>query len=85
LTLAQTDCGRGKEPDCRGTITLQTTLHEVPSPLPESFYDYLPPDQVSPPQSPAQGPGTGDSKVKVTTASLSIAHINSICRVGSGV
>ena len=64
LTLAQTDCERGKVPDYNETVTPQTTLRDVPSPLPlpESFYDYLPRDQVSQPQ--PQSPRTNVSKVK---------------------
>jgi hypothetical protein len=86
LTLAQTDRERGKEPHYPGTTTLQTALHEVPSPLPESFYDYIPRDQVSQPQLPQpQRPRIDVSKVKVTTPSGNTADINSDCSIGSEV
>jgi len=43
LAFARSDYEQGNEPSCLGTSTMQMTL---PSPLPASFYDYLPRDQV---------------------------------------
>jgi len=45
LTLVQSDCEQGKEWYHRGTSTIQTTLRDVPSPLPESYYNHIPRDQ----------------------------------------
>jgi len=65
ITLAQTDTERAKSPFSRGTITLQSaTLQDTTSPLPESFYDYIPREQTSQSQSQpeAQSPQTDGGK-----------------------
>jgi hypothetical protein len=47
LMLVQTDCEQGKEEGYGVSSTMQTTLPDVPPPLIESFYDYIPRDQRS--------------------------------------
>lgn len=49
LTLVQTEGDLGKETNNRRS-TLLATLHEGPQVIPESFYDYLPHEQLSLPE-----------------------------------
>jgi len=48
ITLAQSEREGVKESYARGSMTLQTaTLHDPTSPIPESYYDYIPREQAS--------------------------------------
>jgi len=67
LMLAGTDCSQERKPEHGGGSTLQPP-HELPSPVPTSFYDYIPRDQLSRSSSPSIEHGRHGTKMSISKA-----------------
>jgi hypothetical protein len=80
LMLMQNDREQGKEQGYPESSTMQTTLPDVPSPLIQSFYDYIPRDQRS--ENDAAASETGPRQVESRFILSVTADVNTTGRAG---